>query len=184
MELQNELTRYLDTLTIHSDNIGDIRRSCFVPWESAWNGIVRDETAAREVTAAPSPAPSADAERYSGHVRNCSCPQGVWRAPCEEPPAAADAPAPLPSTFVLHTAAHDPRFRKWMIEQLQAMGDKIYSQDEYAAAAQAGEGDRLRRASQALDSAGTDNICGFCNERNAAIQQAQEILRGEASDAD
>ena len=43
-----ELRAYLDTLTITGDNIGDIRRSLFVPWESAWNGWVRDETAARE----------------------------------------------------------------------------------------------------------------------------------------
>jgi hypothetical protein len=48
MNLQHELRVYLDTLTITSDNIGDIRRSLFVPWDSAWNGIVRDETAARE----------------------------------------------------------------------------------------------------------------------------------------
>ena len=30
------------------NNIGDIRRSLFVPWESQWNGWVRDETASRE----------------------------------------------------------------------------------------------------------------------------------------
>jgi hypothetical protein len=46
--LRNELRAYLDTLTINSDNIGDVRRSCFVPWDSPWNGVVRDETAARE----------------------------------------------------------------------------------------------------------------------------------------
>jgi hypothetical protein len=48
--LKEELCIYLDSLTITSHNIGDIRRSCFVPWISEWNGIVRDETAARENT--------------------------------------------------------------------------------------------------------------------------------------
>lgn len=46
--LRGELRVYLDTLSITGDNIGDIRRSLFVPWESSWNGWVRDETAARE----------------------------------------------------------------------------------------------------------------------------------------
>jgi hypothetical protein len=46
--LRLELRAYLDTLTITGDTIGDIRRRCFVPWESEWNGIVRDETAKRE----------------------------------------------------------------------------------------------------------------------------------------
>ena len=43
-----ELRVYLNTLTITSENIGDIRRSLFFPWDSAWNEMVRDETAARE----------------------------------------------------------------------------------------------------------------------------------------
>lgn len=42
------LLRYLITLNITSDNIGDIRRSLFFPWESPWNGLVRDLTAALE----------------------------------------------------------------------------------------------------------------------------------------
>jgi len=46
--LSRELCAYLDTLTITSENIGAIRRACFVPWNSEWNGIVRDETAKRE----------------------------------------------------------------------------------------------------------------------------------------
>lgn len=46
--LHRELCVYLDTQDIHGDNIGDIRRDCFVPWDSQWNGIVRDETAERE----------------------------------------------------------------------------------------------------------------------------------------
>lgn len=46
--LRDELRVYLDTLHIGGDNIGDIRRSLFVPWESQWNGWVRDETAHRE----------------------------------------------------------------------------------------------------------------------------------------
>jgi hypothetical protein len=50
--LRQELRVYLDTLTITGDNIGDIRRQCFVPWDSAWNAWVRDETASRELRAA------------------------------------------------------------------------------------------------------------------------------------
>lgn len=45
-----ELIQYLDSIDIHSDNIGDIRRACFVPWDSLWNGFVLDETAKRERT--------------------------------------------------------------------------------------------------------------------------------------
>lgn len=46
--LLREMQAYLDTLTITGDNIGDIRRSLFMPFDSAWNGLVRDETAERE----------------------------------------------------------------------------------------------------------------------------------------
>ena len=31
---------------------------------------------------------------------------------------------PIPSTLVLHVAARDPFFRKWMKEQLDAMGEE------------------------------------------------------------
>lgn len=48
--LSVELVRYLDSIVIDSNSIGDIRRSCFMPWDSSWNGLVRDETAAREVS--------------------------------------------------------------------------------------------------------------------------------------
>ena len=47
-ELKKELRSYLDQTLITSENIGDIRRFLFFPWDSAWNGVVRDETAARE----------------------------------------------------------------------------------------------------------------------------------------
>lgn len=47
-KLINELRDYLDSQEITSDNIGNMRRQLFVPWHSEWNGIVRDETAARE----------------------------------------------------------------------------------------------------------------------------------------
>ena len=43
-----ELRHWLDRQVITSETIGDIRRRLFVPWDSKWNGIVRDETAARE----------------------------------------------------------------------------------------------------------------------------------------
>lgn len=48
-----ELIKYLDSIDIHSNNIGDIRRACFVPWDSEWNGFVRNETAKRERLAGP-----------------------------------------------------------------------------------------------------------------------------------
>lgn len=48
MNLISELEAYLDGITINGDTIGNIRRSCFVPWDSEWNGIVRDLTAQRE----------------------------------------------------------------------------------------------------------------------------------------
>lgn len=50
--LRDELRAYLDTLRIDGDNIGKIRRSLFLPWESAWNRWVRDDTAERENNAA------------------------------------------------------------------------------------------------------------------------------------
>lgn len=43
-----ELCTYLDSIAITSDNIGSIRRSLSLPYDSEWNAIVRDETAARE----------------------------------------------------------------------------------------------------------------------------------------
>lgn len=46
--LGDELRQWLETQTITGDTIGDIRRACFVPWDSRWNGLVRDETASRE----------------------------------------------------------------------------------------------------------------------------------------
>lgn len=55
--LKRELEKHLDGLTITGDNIGDVRRSLFMPWDSAWNGVVRDETAKRE---RPAPPASAD----------------------------------------------------------------------------------------------------------------------------
>ena len=42
------LRAYLDTKRITPDTIGDIRRTLFMPWESQWNALVREETAARE----------------------------------------------------------------------------------------------------------------------------------------
>ena len=43
-----ELREYLDKIAITPNNIGEVRRLCFVPWDSEWNGLVRDETAKRE----------------------------------------------------------------------------------------------------------------------------------------
>jgi len=48
LSLRAQLCIWLDTQEITSENIGEIRRACFVPWASSWNAIVKDETAARE----------------------------------------------------------------------------------------------------------------------------------------
>lgn len=46
--LLRELRVYLDSLDITSGNIGSLRRRLMMPWDTLWNGIVRDETAQRE----------------------------------------------------------------------------------------------------------------------------------------
>lgn len=43
-----ELRQWLNGQDINGGNIGSIRRQCFVPWDSNWNALVRDETAGRE----------------------------------------------------------------------------------------------------------------------------------------
>jgi hypothetical protein len=48
LPLEVQMTTYLDSLDITSDNIGDIRRSLFMPFDCNWNSWVRDETAKRE----------------------------------------------------------------------------------------------------------------------------------------
>ena len=58
-----ELRAYLNSLIITSDNIGDIRRSLFMPWKCEWNALVRDETAKREnKTASALPMPLLECE--------------------------------------------------------------------------------------------------------------------------
>lgn len=47
--LANELRKWLDEQDITPDTIGNIRRRCSMPWDGAWNALVRDETAAREL---------------------------------------------------------------------------------------------------------------------------------------
>jgi RyR domain-containing protein len=47
-DLLEELRRWLDEQTITPGNIDDIRRQCCMPWSSAWNMRVREETANRE----------------------------------------------------------------------------------------------------------------------------------------
>lgn len=51
--LVSELRSWLDLQDIDGDTIGSIRRACFVPWDSKWNSIVRDETAKREKSPPP-----------------------------------------------------------------------------------------------------------------------------------
>lgn len=46
--LKQELLTWLDSQEITSRNIGNIRRKCMMPFDTAWNTFVRDETASRE----------------------------------------------------------------------------------------------------------------------------------------
>ena len=54
-DLLVEMRNWLDTQTITGENIGNIRRQLFMPWDSLWNGWVRDETATRERPPLPLP---------------------------------------------------------------------------------------------------------------------------------
>lgn len=80
-ELRRELRAHLDSLVITSDNIGDIRRGMFMPWDSSWNGWVRDETAARESTpvepagASEPPSEAAQAHAYLSWLLVHAAPQ-------------------------------------------------------------------------------------------------------------
>ena len=60
-DARQELCRYLDVLTITSDNIGDVRCSFLMPFDGVWNGWVRDETASRENHAGRAGPPPAEA---------------------------------------------------------------------------------------------------------------------------
>lgn len=64
-ELYYELLVWLDKQVITPDNIGEIRRRCLLPWDSEWNGFVRDETAAREQPPSVSGRDSSNASRVS-----------------------------------------------------------------------------------------------------------------------
>ena len=47
-DAQQKLIEELDKLEITSENIGEVRRRFFLPFDCEWNGIVRDLTARRE----------------------------------------------------------------------------------------------------------------------------------------
>lgn len=49
--LGSELRQWLNAQDINGDSIGTIRRQCFMPWDSSWNSLVREETAEREKSA-------------------------------------------------------------------------------------------------------------------------------------
>lgn len=54
MELRKDRSEFINWLlhqNITPENIGNIRRQCFMPYDCSWNAFVRDETAARENTA-------------------------------------------------------------------------------------------------------------------------------------
>lgn len=91
LPLLHELRTYLDTLTITGENIGEIRRACFVPWDSPWNGLVRDETATREgrgVSVAVPPAPAEGPFPLSE-------PRLSWEAAIARDRARREVPAPI-----------------------------------------------------------------------------------------
>lgn len=103
--MQQELRAYLDTLAIDSHNIGDIRRSLFVPWESAWNALVRDETAERERPAASVPSPSGAEDAWMWiPTDGCECPACEFvrlRQPVASPPPPAVPVAPEKKNEIL-----------------------------------------------------------------------------------
>jgi hypothetical protein len=66
-----ELCKWLDTLHITGKNIGEIRRSCFVPWDSKWNSYVREETANRESPFDSVPDPFEPQQQFPAPARPC-----------------------------------------------------------------------------------------------------------------
>jgi hypothetical protein len=73
--------RYLDSITITSDNIGEIRRSLFMPFECGWNGWVRDETANRENIVPPrSEATEGYGEMRGRIAYNAYCASVGWKS--------------------------------------------------------------------------------------------------------
>lgn len=86
MNLTLELRAYLDTLTITSDNIGQIRASCFVPWDSSWNGLVRDMTAMRETPYEPREFGDIEKLMFMGDNRDVLVPPAVAAAPIARNP--------------------------------------------------------------------------------------------------
>ncbi len=51
--MHKKLCVHLNDCMITSENIGSVRRSLFLPFDCEWNGVVRDETAARENNKSP-----------------------------------------------------------------------------------------------------------------------------------
>lgn len=78
-DLLDELFAYLDQQEITSANIGDLRRECFVPWDSKWNGIVREQTASREREPDPLENEAVDNElrRWQDAIRDKMIAMGV-----------------------------------------------------------------------------------------------------------
>lgn len=85
--LKRELSAYLDQCVITSENIGDIRWSLFVPWDSAWNGIVRDETASRE-----NRSPDGDGQSLEGRRGDCAASAEVEREGTRTPRVGTNRP--------------------------------------------------------------------------------------------
>lgn len=48
---RSQLNEWLDTQTITSTNIGEVRAKLMLPWDCPWNELVREETAKREQAA-------------------------------------------------------------------------------------------------------------------------------------
>jgi hypothetical protein len=76
-KVKTAVFRYINTLVITSDNVGDIRRSLFMPYDCKWNGWIRDMTAELEnkSSTAASPLRTAPPEEM------CRCEHGRDRHP-------------------------------------------------------------------------------------------------------
>ena len=72
-EMIDQLCQWLNSQTINGDTIGNIRRQCFMPFDCAWNGIVRDETAKREVSIPPASADKAQEKPRTTLEEGCMC---------------------------------------------------------------------------------------------------------------
>lgn len=125
-DLLDELFNYLDQQEITSTNIGDIRRECFMPWDSRWNGIVREQTAAREREIDPleSEAVNNELRRWQDAIRDKMINMGVPDFKVDG--AGCDSGDPLDFTL-----AEVGQGLAYFIDQLEATRNKEHSPNEH-----------------------------------------------------